>query len=249
METVTNFIFLVSKITADGDCNQEIKRCFLLGRKAMTNLDSVFKSRDITFPKEVCVVKVVIFPVEKWMWQLDHKESWVPKNWCFWIVMLEKTLRVPWTARRSNQSILMEINSEYSLERLMLKLKLQYLGLLMQEQTHWKRPRCWERLKAGREGMTEDGMVRWHHQLNWHEFEQAPGDGEEQGSLECCSPWGCRVGHDWDWTTKHRKSTYATFCNDKHQVRDRLGRASCLPDFKESRLTRYSIASLWWKRM
>ena len=67
METVTNFIFLVSKITADGDCNQEIKRCFLLGRKAMTNLDSVFKSRDITFPKEVCVVKVVIFPVEKWM--------------------------------------------------------------------------------------------------------------------------------------------------------------------------------------
>ena len=134
----------------------------------MTNLDSVFKSRDITFLKEVCVVKVVIFPVEKWMWQLDQKESWVPKNWCFWIVMLEKTLRVPWTARRSNQSILMEINSEYSLEGLMLKLKLQYLGLLMQEQTHWKRPRCWERLKA-REGDNRgwDGWMASPTQWTW----------------------------------------------------------------------------------
>ena len=92
METVTNFIFLGSKTTADGDCSHEIKRCWLLGRKAMINLDSILKSRDITFPKEVCVVKVVIFPVEKWMWQLDHKESWVPKNWCFWTVVLEKTL-------------------------------------------------------------------------------------------------------------------------------------------------------------
>ena len=100
-----------------------------------------------------------------------------------------------------------------------------------------------------RRGMTEDKMVGWHHRLNWHEFEQAPGDGEGQGRLEHCSPWHCRVGHDWDWTTKHRKSTYATFCNDKHQVRDRLDRASCLTDLKKSRFTRYNLASLWWKRM
>ena len=104
-------------------------------------------------------------------------------------------MRVPWTARRSNQSILKDINPEYSLERLMLMLKLQHFGYLMRTAIHWKRPYAgkdggWEK------GMAEDEMVGWHHQLNGHEFEQGPGDGEGQGSLVCCSPWCRRVGHD-----------------------------------------------------
>ena len=109
--------FWGSKITADGACNHEIKRPLLLGRKAMTNLDSILKSGDITLPM--------------WMWELDYKESWELKNWCFWTVVWRRLLIVPCTARRSNQSILKEISPEYSLEGLMLKLKLQYFGHLM----------------------------------------------------------------------------------------------------------------------
>ena len=96
METVTDFIFLGSKITADGGCSHEIKRCLLLGRKAITNLDSILKSRDITLPTKIPVVKAMVFPVViVRMWELDHKEGWVPKNWCFQIVLLEKTLESP----------------------------------------------------------------------------------------------------------------------------------------------------------
>ena len=96
METVTDFIFLGSKILADGDCSHEIKRHLLLGRKAMTNLDSIWKSRDITLPAKVCVIKAVVFSSSHvWMWELDHKESWVLKNWCFWTVVLEKILESP----------------------------------------------------------------------------------------------------------------------------------------------------------
>ena len=133
METVRDFILGSSKITADGDCNHEIKTCFLLGRKAMTNLDSMLNSRDITLPAKVHLVKAMVFPVV-----MCECESWTIKKaecrridafelWCW-----RRLLRVPWTARRSNQSILKEINSEYSLEGLMLKLKLQYFGHLMQ---------------------------------------------------------------------------------------------------------------------
>ena len=132
MQTVTDFIFLGSKITADGDCSHEIKRRFLLGRKVMTNLDSILKSRDITLPTKVHLVKAMVFPVvmygcESWTikkaehWRIDAFELW---RW-------RRFLRVPWIARRSNQSILKEISPEYSLERLMLKLKLQYFGHLM----------------------------------------------------------------------------------------------------------------------
>ena len=131
-ETVTDFIFGGSKITADGDYSHEIKRCLLLGRKAMTNLDSILKSRDITLATKVCVVKAMVFPVVMY-----GCESWTVKKaecqrinafelWCW-----RRLLRAPWTARRSNQSILKEISPEYSLERLMLKLKLQYFGYLM----------------------------------------------------------------------------------------------------------------------
>ena len=96
MDTVTDFIFLGSKITTDGDCSHEIKRCLLLGRKAMTNPDSIFKSRDVTLPTKVHLVKAMVFPYSHiWMWELDHKESWPLKNWCFLTVVLEKTLESP----------------------------------------------------------------------------------------------------------------------------------------------------------
>ena len=132
METVRDFIFLGSKITGDGDCSHEIKRHLLLGRKAVTNLDSIIKTRNITLPTKVHLIKAVVFPV---VWY--RCESWVPKKaecqridafelWCW-----RRLFRIPWTARRSNQSILKEISPEYSLEGLMLKLKLQYFGHVM----------------------------------------------------------------------------------------------------------------------
>ena len=132
-ETESDFIFLGSKITADGDCSHEIKRCLFLGRKVMTNLDSIFKSRDITLPTKVHLVKAKVFPVVMY-----GCESWTVKKaecqringfelWCW-----RRLLRVPWTARRSNQSILKEFGPQCSLEGLMLKLKLQYFGHLMQ---------------------------------------------------------------------------------------------------------------------
>ena len=125
METVTNFIFLGSKITADGDCSHEIKRHLLLGRQAMTNLDSIIKNRDITLLTKVHLVKTMVFPVvmygcESWtIKKAEHQRVYVFELWCW-----RRLLRVPWTARRSNQSILKEISPEYSMEALMLKLKL-----------------------------------------------------------------------------------------------------------------------------
>ena len=144
---------LGSKITADGDCSHEIKRHLLLERKVMTNLDSILKSRDITLPNKVCLVKAMVFPVFMYGCQ-----SWTVKKaerlrddafqlWCW-----KRLLRVPWTARRSNQSILKEISPGCSLEGLMLRLKLQYFGHSCKELTHWKRPWCWEGLGAGEEG-------------------------------------------------------------------------------------------------
>ena len=132
METVIGFLFLDSKITADGDCSHEIKRCLLLGRKVMTNLDSILKSRDISLPTKVSLVKALVFPVVMY-----GSESWTIKKakcqrtdafelWCW-----RRLLRVPWTARRSNLSTPKKISPEYSLEGLMLKLKLQYFGHLM----------------------------------------------------------------------------------------------------------------------
>ena len=120
-------------MTADGDCNHKIKRQLLLETKAITNLDSVLKSRDITLlTKGLCSQSYGFSSSHVWMWELDHKEGWVPKNWCFCSVVLEKILESPLDTRRSNQLILKEINPEYSLEGLMLKLKLQYFGHLMQ---------------------------------------------------------------------------------------------------------------------
>ena len=133
VETVADFILGGSKTTVDGDCSHEIKRCLLLGRKIMTNLDSILKSRDITLPTKVCLIQAVVFPVvmygcENWtVKKAEHQRIYAFELWCW-----RRLLRVPWTARRSNQSILKEISPGCSLEGLMLKLKLQYFGHLMQ---------------------------------------------------------------------------------------------------------------------
>ena len=133
METVSDFILGGSKITADGDCSHEIKRCLLLGRKVMTNLNSILKSRDITLPTKFCLVKAMVFPVvmygcESWtVKNAEHRRIEAFELWCW-----RRLLRIPWTARRSNQSILKEISPGISLEGMMLKLKRQYFGHLMQ---------------------------------------------------------------------------------------------------------------------
>ena len=156
-------IFLGSKISADGDCSHKIKRQLLLGGKAMTNVDSILKIEDITLPTKVHLVKAIAFPVV--MYGCD---SWtIKKAECQRIDALElwcwrRLLRVPWTARRSNQSILKEISPEYSLERLMLKL--QYLATWCKELTHWKTSWYWERLKAGEEG-DDRGWDGWRTSL------------------------------------------------------------------------------------
>ena len=183
--------FLGSKIIADGDCSHEIKRRLLLGRKVMTNLDSILKSRDITLPTKVRLIKAIIFLVVMY-----GCESWTVKQakrgidafelWCW-----RRLLRVPWTARISKQSILKEISPGCSLERLMLKLKLQYFGYLMRrvdslEKTlmlggiRGRRRRGWQRVRW-RDGITD---------LTGPESQWTPGVGDRQGDLACCDSWG-----------------------------------------------------------
>ena len=151
MERVADFIFGGSKITADGDCSHEIKRCLLLGRKVMTNLDGILKSRNVTLPTKVHLVKAMVFPVVMY-----GCESWTIKKaerqgidafelWCW-----GRLLRVPWTARRSNQSVLKEISPEYSLAGLMLKLKLQYFGHLMQKTDSFEKTLMLGKIEGGR---------------------------------------------------------------------------------------------------
>ena len=141
MKTVRDFVFFSSKITADGDCSHKVKRLFLLGRKVMTYLNSILKSRDITLPTKVCLVKAVVFPVVMYgceSWSIKKAECQridAFKLWCW-----RRLLRVLWTVRRFNQSILKEISPGCSLEGLMLKLKLQYLATCCKELTHLKRP-------------------------------------------------------------------------------------------------------------
>ena len=167
METVTDFIFLGLKITADGDCSYEIKRHLLLGRKTITNLDSILKSRDITLPTKVHLVKTMVFPVVMYgceSWTIKKAEHWRIDAFelCYW----RRLLRVPWAARRSNQSILKEICPEYSLEGLMPKLKLHTLATWCKELTHRKRPWCWERLRAGGQG-DDRGWDSWMASPTW----------------------------------------------------------------------------------
>ena len=159
VEEVTDFLFLGPKITVDGDCSHKVRRRLLLGRKAMTNLDSVLKSKDITLLAKVHVVKAMVFPAVRygwenwtiyraWHWEIDAFDLW-----CW-----RRLLRVPWKEGRSNQWILRENNPEYSLEGLMLKPKLQHFGHWCKQLTHWKRSWCWERWKT--EG--EEGNRGWN---------------------------------------------------------------------------------------
>ena len=207
-ETVSDFIFLGSKITADGDCSHEIKRCLLLGRKVMSNLDSVLKSRDITLSTKVRLVKAMVFPVVMY-----GCECWTIKKaarqridafelWCW-----RRFLRVPWTARRSNQSILKEPSPGCSLEGLMLSWNSNTLATWCKELTHLKRPWCWERLRAVGEGDNRewDGWMASPTQWTWVWVDSGswwwtgrPGMLRFMGSQ--------RVGHDWatelNWTQR-----------------------------------------------
>jgi len=190
IETVRDFILGASKITEDGDCSHEIKRCLFLGRKAMTNLDSMLKTRDIT-NKGPSSQSYGFSSSHVWMWELDYKESWVSKNRCFWTVVLEKTLEGPLDCKeiqsvhpKGNQSWIFIGRTDAEAETPILwppDAKNWLTGKDPDAGKDWR----WEE-----KGMTEDEMVGWHHWLDGHEFEQAPGVGDGQGSLACCSPWG-----------------------------------------------------------
>ena len=204
METVADFIFSDSKITVDGDSSREIKRCLLLGRKAMTNPDSVLKSRDITLPSKVCLVKILVFPFVMYrsMWELDHKEGWVLKNWYFWTVVLEKALESPLDSKikpvspKGNQLWMFIGRTDAEAEAPIL------WPPDSKSQLIWKDPDARKDWGQEEKETTEDEMVGWHHRLSGHEFEQTPENSEGQGSLTCCRPWG---GKDMtglsDWTT------------------------------------------------
>ena len=167
VETVTDFILGGSKVTADGDCSHEIKRHFLLERKAMTNLYSIMKSRDITLLSKVHLVKAVVFPVVMYgceSWTIKKAEHWKTDSfelWCW-----RRLLKVPWTARRSNQSILKEISPEYSLEELMLKLKLQYFDHLMRRTDLLEKTMILEKMKDGRR-RDDRGLDGWMASSIW----------------------------------------------------------------------------------
>ena len=194
VETVRDFILLSSKITADHDCSHEIKRRLLLGRKAMTKLDSMLQSKDITLPTKIHLVKLCFFPVVMYgcdSWTLKKAEPQridTLERWCW-----RRLLRVHWTARRSNQTILKEISPKCSLEGLMLKLKLQYFGHLMQITDSLEKTLMLGKIKGGRRKGRQrtrwlDGITDWMGMslCMLQEF------CDRQGSLVCCNPWGTK---------------------------------------------------------
>ena len=201
METVTDFIFLGSKITADGDCSHEIKRHLLLGRIAMTNLHSTLKRRDITLPTKVHLVKAMIFPViiyrcESWTikkggcWRLNAFELWCWRG----------LLRVPWTARRSNKSILKEINPDWFTGRTDAEAEAAILWPPdVRSRLIRKDPDAGKDWGQEEKGVTWDEMVGWHYQVNGHEFEQTLGYSNGQGSLVCYSPWVRKESDTTEW--------------------------------------------------
>ena len=185
--------FLGFRITADGDCSHEIKGCLLLGRKVMSNLDSLLKSRDITLPAKVCLVKAMVFPVVMYgckIWTIKKAEH---KNWCFWTVALEKTLASPLDCTeiqpvhpKGNQSWIFIGWSDAEAETLILwppDVKNWLIG---------KDPDAGKDWRQEEKETTEEEMAGWHHRLNGHEFEWTPGVGDGQGGLACCSSWGCK---------------------------------------------------------
>ena len=185
-ETVTDFILGGSKITANGDCSHEIKRHLFLGRKAMTNLDSILKSRDYFANKGLHSQSYGFSSSHVWMWELDHKEGWVPKNWCFWTALLEKTLESPLDCKeikpvnhKRNQFWIFIGRADAEAEAPIL---------WPPDVKNWftrKNPDAGKDWRQEENGMTKDEMVGWHHWLNGHEFKQAPGVGDGQGTLVC----------------------------------------------------------------
>ena len=208
-ETVTDFIFLGSKITVVGDCSHKIKSCLLLGRKTMTNIDSILKSRDITLPTKVHLVKAIIFPVVMYeceSWTIKKAELW--RIDAFELQCWRRLLRVPWTARRSNQSTLKEISPEYSLEGLLLKLKLQHFGHLMRRTDSLE--------KTLMLGKIEGRRRRGRQKMRWLDGITNSMDVSLSNSRSCWwtgkpgvlqSMGSQRVGHDWatelNWTEIH----------------------------------------------
>ena len=201
VETVADFTFLASKITVDGDCSHEIKRCLLLGRKVMTNLDSIFKSRDITLPTHFRLVKAMVFPVvmygcESW----TIKKALAPKNWCFWTVVLEKTLESPLDCKeiqpihpKGDQSWVFFGRTDVEAEKSILwppYVKSWLTGKDPDSGRDWGQEE---------KGTTEDEMAGWHHRLYEHEFDWIPGVDDRQGGLECCNSWGCKKLDMTEW--------------------------------------------------
>ena len=177
-----------SKITADGDCGYEIKRHLLLERKAMTNLDSILKSKDITLPTKFHLVKAMVFPAvmygcESWITKLRNWRIDAFELWCW-----RRLLSIPWTARIYNQSTLKKSVLNIHWKDWCWSWNFNTLATWFKELTHWKIHWCSERLKVEEKGTTEDEMVGWHHQLDVHEFEQVLEDGDRQGGLVCCIP-------------------------------------------------------------
>ena len=228
METVTDIIFLGYKITADPDCSLEIKRCLLLERKDMTNLDSILKSRGFTLLTKVHLVKAMVFSSSHvWMWELYCKESWAPKNWCFWTVVLEKTLesfldckKIKPVHPKGNQSWIFigRTDAETPI-------------LWPPDAKNWligKDPDAWKDWGQEEKGTTEDEMVRWRHRLDGHGFGWTPGVGDGQGGLVCCSSWGRKeldMTEQLNWTEHPQANTYlfsvitgqSTFSRDLYQ--------------------------------
>ena len=209
MKTVTDFIFLGSRTTADGHCSHEIKRCLLLRRKTMTNLGSLLKSRDITLSTKVCMYSQSygFSSSHVWMWKLDLKEGWAPKNWYFWTVVLEKTLESPLDCKEIKPVSLKGNQSWIFIGRAGADAEAESPILWPPNAKSWligKDPDAGKDWRQEEKGMTEGEMVGWHHWLSRHEFEQVLGDGEGQGSLKYCNPWGHEESdmiEDWITTT------------------------------------------------
>ena len=195
METMTDFIFLGSRITADGDCSHEIKRPLLFGRKAMTNLHSILKSKDIT-SKCPSSQSYDFSSSHVWVWELDHKESWALKNWCFWTVVLEETLESPLDFKMIKPVSPKENQSWILIGRTDAEAEVQDFGHLM-----WRigKTLMLGKIEGRRRRGRQDEMVGWNHQFNGHEFEQAQGVGDGQGTLMCFSPWGRKEMDTTEW--------------------------------------------------
>ena len=202
-------VFWGSKITAGGRCSHEIKRLLLLERQVMTNLNSILKSRDITLPTKVCIVKALVFSSSRvWMWELDYKENWAPKNWCFWTVLLEKTLESPLDCKEiqpvhpiGDQSWVFTGRTDVEAETPILWPPDANCWLI------WKDPDAGKDWGQEEKGMREDEMVGWNHWLNGHGFGWTPGVGDGQGGLACCGPWGhteldMTEQLNWSWYLK-----------------------------------------------